>query len=116
MPRARRRRRTELPNRARIVKRKRAPMSTAATLPETPSARQIIDARGVVTFFQPILSAKQKCVTGVEALSRGIIGVEALSRGTPTRSADLIQPAQLFGMAAREGCSMELERLCRETA
>src|SRR4051812_38214691 len=81
-----------------------------------PSARDIIDARSVVTYFQPILSAKQKCVTGVEALSRGLIGVEALSRGATARSPDLIQPAELFTMAHDEGCSVELERLCRETA
>ena len=36
-----------------------------STLCTQPSARQIIDGRGVVTYFQPILSAKQKMVTGL---------------------------------------------------
>ncbi|MDB5322155.1 MAG: putative signaling protein [Phycisphaerales bacterium] len=80
------------------------------------SAREIIARRGVVTYFQPILSARQKAVTGLEALSRGIIGVEALSRGAIPQSDQLIPPDQLFGMANEEGIGDELERLCRETA
>jgi EAL domain-containing protein (putative c-di-GMP-specific phosphodiesterase class I) len=83
------------------------------------SARQIIEAGSVVTFFQPILSARQRSVVGAEALTRGVVGVEALSRGN-VRALDandqLIQPAQLFGMAAEEGVSLDLERLCRATA
>ncbi|HSI36945.1 MAG TPA: EAL domain-containing protein, partial [Tepidisphaeraceae bacterium] len=84
------------------------------------SAREIIATRGVVTYFQPILSARQKSVTGLEALSRGIIGVEALSRGSllpaDEREGRLIAPGRLFAMADEEGCRAELERLCRETA
>jgi EAL domain-containing protein (putative c-di-GMP-specific phosphodiesterase class I) len=81
-----------------------------------PSARQIIQSRGVVTYFQPILSARQKAVTGLEALSRGIVGVEALSRGAVPSSDEVIPPFQLFRMAEEEGLAGELERLCRETA
>ena len=81
------------------------------------SIRQIIDSNGVVTFFQPILSARQRSVVGAEALSRGLIGVEALSRGPGVdKGGGLIAPAKLFAMAAEEGLTLPLERLCRETA
>lgn len=70
------------------------------------TAREIIATGNVVTHFQPIFSAKQKWVVGVEALSRGI---------DPSTD-QLISPASLFGMAAAEGYSAELERLCRDTA
>jgi EAL domain-containing protein (putative c-di-GMP-specific phosphodiesterase class I) len=91
---------------------------TAAASTST-TARQIIEAGNVVTFFQSILSARQRSIVGAEALSRGIVGVEALSRGNlgmmePGDS--LIQPATLFGMANEEGLRVPLERLCRATA
>lgn len=72
----------------------------------SPTARQIIDAGGVVTHFQPIFSAKQKSVIGVEALSRGIA----------PETKTLIPPNALFQMAAAEKITGELERLCRHTA
>jgi EAL domain-containing protein (putative c-di-GMP-specific phosphodiesterase class I) len=93
-----------------------APPPPAAPLA---TVRQILDNNGVVTFFQPILSARQRSVVGVEALSRAIIGVEALSRGNfcgKTQSGNLIPPAQLFNMAAAEGLTGDLERACRSTA
>jgi len=83
------------------------------------SARELIDSERVVTFFQPILCARQRSIIGAEALSRGVIGVEALSRGTRDGRIDpanLIAPKDLFSMAADEGVTLALERLCRTTA
>ncbi|HVT87964.1 MAG TPA: EAL domain-containing protein [Tepidisphaeraceae bacterium] len=83
------------------------------------TARKIIESQSVVTFFQPILSARQRTLVGAEALSRGVVGVEALSRalfGIGLSDDELISPAKLFGMAAQEGVTLELERLCRATA
>jgi EAL domain-containing protein (putative c-di-GMP-specific phosphodiesterase class I) len=82
------------------------------------TARQIIDSGGIITYFQPILSARQRSVIGAEALSRGVIGVEALTRGrfAAIAAGQVIPPAQLFGMAEREGLSSDLEKLCRITA
>lgn len=87
------------------------------------SAREVIESNAIVTYFQPILSARQRSVIGAEALSRGVIGVEALTRGTNgfglgaiTEGGQLIPPAALFRMAAEEGLTLALDRLCRETA
>jgi EAL domain-containing protein (putative c-di-GMP-specific phosphodiesterase class I) len=83
------------------------------------SARQIIDSSSIVTFFQPILSARQRSVVGAEALSRGLVGVEAMTRGSASardRSGTIIPPIDLFRMAASEGLLLELDRLCRDTA
>jgi EAL domain-containing protein (putative c-di-GMP-specific phosphodiesterase class I) len=77
--------------------------------------RHIIETGSVVTFFQPILSARQRSVIGAEALSRGLIGVEALSRHS-NPAGQLIMPGQLFSMAAAEQMTPQLERLCRATA
>jgi EAL domain-containing protein (putative c-di-GMP-specific phosphodiesterase class I) len=88
-------------------------MTTTLQAPIT--ARQRIESSGIVTHFQPILSARQRSVVGAEALSRGIVGVEALSRGTHaalTELGQLIPAPRLFGMAAEEGLTLELERLC----
>jgi EAL domain-containing protein (putative c-di-GMP-specific phosphodiesterase class I) len=92
-----------------------AALETAAT------ARQILDQQGVVTYFQPILSARQRTVVGAEALSRGLIGVEAVCRGAAGideqhQEHQLIPPARLFALAAEEGLSVPMERLCRTTA
>ena len=96
-------------------------MTTTAT--EGFTAREIIDSKSVVTFFQPILSARQRAVVGAEALSRGVVGVEALSRGTAgaglaaiTEDGRLIPPVELFRMAADEGVTLDLDRLCRQNA
>jgi EAL domain-containing protein (putative c-di-GMP-specific phosphodiesterase class I) len=94
-----------------------APHPAAAATSAT--VRQILDNNGVVTFFQPILSARQRSIVGVEALSRGMIGVEALSRGNfagTTGTGELINPVDLFDMAAAEGLTLDLERACRTTA
>jgi EAL domain-containing protein (putative c-di-GMP-specific phosphodiesterase class I) len=77
----------------------------------TTSVRQIMDTGGLVTYFQPILSARQRSVVGAEALARGFIGVEALSR-----TEQLIPPNKLFAMAEAEGLTLPFDRLCRETA
>jgi EAL domain-containing protein (putative c-di-GMP-specific phosphodiesterase class I) len=93
-----------------------AALETAAT------ARQILDTHGVITYFQPILSARTRSVVGAEALSRGLVGVEAVCRGgmsgidDPSQSQHLIPPTKLFAMAAAEGLSVPMERLCRATA
>lgn len=100
-------------------------MATACAL-DGPASR-VVREKSVVTFFQPILSGRQRSVAGMEALSRGILGVEALSRGTAPNHApringhgpapsQLIPPGQLFAMAEREGVKQEMERLCRQTA
>jgi EAL domain-containing protein (putative c-di-GMP-specific phosphodiesterase class I) len=95
----------------------------STTVSERFTARDIIDSKSVVTYFQPILSARQRSVVGAEALSRGVVGVEALSRGTPgagiagvTENGCLVPPTQLFRMAADEGVTLDLDRLCRQNA
>lgn len=83
------------------------------------SARELIDSERIVTYFQPILSARQRSMIGAEALARGVVGVEALSRGSAALAMtgnQLISPGELFTMAANEGVTLELERHCRETA
>jgi EAL domain-containing protein (putative c-di-GMP-specific phosphodiesterase class I) len=67
--------------------------------------RRLIQERGVTTHFQPIFSARQKAVVGVEALARGV-----------TAGGDLIAPYDLFRMAAEERLGMAVENLCRESA
>jgi len=82
------------------------------------TARQIVETGSIVTFFQPILSARQRAIVGAEALSRGVVGMEALTRGTASHDGkgQLMPPSKLFRMAANEGVTVELERLCRKTA
>ena len=91
-------------------------MSAIRSANAIPSVREIVETGSVKTLFQPILSARQKSIVGLEALSRGLIGVEALSRGVLQASSQLIPPDLLFKQAAEEGVSGELETLCRETA
>jgi EAL domain-containing protein (putative c-di-GMP-specific phosphodiesterase class I) len=67
--------------------------------------RRLIHDRGVAAHFQPIFSARQKAVVGVEALARGV-GADG----------SLIAPHHLFRMAAEEGLSTVVEGLCREAA
>jgi EAL domain-containing protein (putative c-di-GMP-specific phosphodiesterase class I) len=95
-------------------------MSLTASSPQT-TVGEIIESHGIVTYFQPILSARQRSVIGAEALSRGVVGVEALTRGTNglaaiTSDGQLISPNTLFRMAAAEGLTLKLDQLCRETA
>lgn len=82
------------------------PGKTTLLASPTPTAREILDAGAVVTHFQPIYSAKQKSVIGVEALSRGL---------NPATS-QLVSPLQLFRMAEAEQLNVDMEELCRDTA
>lgn len=66
---------------------------------------EIIEQGAIETHFQPITSIRKHAVIGVEALSRGI---------APDGS--LIPPMTLFGLAAQEGLTLELDRLCRDKA
>ena len=59
----------------------------------------------MATHFQPIFSARQKAVIGVEALARGV-----------RADGSLVAPHHLFKMAAEEGLSTVVEGLCREAA
>jgi EAL domain-containing protein (putative c-di-GMP-specific phosphodiesterase class I) len=67
---------------------------------------QIISQQAIQTFFQPIISIRQKCIVGLESLSRGIDGA----------TGDVISPEILFDMAEARGVTVELDRLCREKA
>lgn len=80
--------------------------ATATLAASSPTAREILDTGSVVTHFQPIYSAKQKSV----------IGVEALSRGLNPQTAQIFSPAQLFQLARDERLDGDIEALCRETA
>ncbi|MEQ1573397.1 MAG: EAL domain-containing protein [Vicinamibacterales bacterium] len=61
---------------------------------------EILRSESIVSYFQPIISARQKCIFAVEALARGRVGSE------------VIPPSELFDMAEREGVSEQLDALC----
>jgi EAL domain-containing protein (putative c-di-GMP-specific phosphodiesterase class I) len=67
---------------------------------------EIINQEAIITFFQPIISLRQKAIIGLEALSRGINPV----------TGRIIAPNILFKQAESEGVLVELDRLCREKA
>ena len=67
--------------------------------------REIIERKGIDIHFQPIISLRKQRRVGVEALARA-----AGPGGT------LVSPAVLFGRAAAEGLTVELDRLCWRTA
>lgn len=67
----------------------------------------LIADRRLVTHFQPILSARQQSIVGVEALSRG---VPSAGEG------EIVAPKTLFALAASQGLTARLETLCCETA
>jgi EAL domain-containing protein (putative c-di-GMP-specific phosphodiesterase class I) len=71
---------------------------------ETP-LRRLIHDRGIATYFQPIFSARQKAVVGMEALARGV-----------KADGNIVAPCDLFRMAAQEGLSVTVEELCRESS
>jgi EAL domain-containing protein (putative c-di-GMP-specific phosphodiesterase class I) len=56
--------------------------------------------------FQPIISLKK----------RSIVGVEALARPTDGETGRPVTPLELFAWAARNGRSVDLDRLCRRKA
>ncbi|MBB4634243.1 EAL domain-containing protein [Longimicrobium terrae] len=67
--------------------------------------RALIARGGVETHFQPITSIRRQSVIGIEALSRGV-----------GEDGAIIPPIRLFGAAAEQGLTFELDRLCRERA
>ncbi|WP_051331237.1 EAL domain-containing protein [Aneurinibacillus terranovensis] len=67
--------------------------------------KMIMEER-VISYFQPLVSIKQKAIVGIEALARGVN-----SEGGP-----LISPVQLFEEATKQGVVLELDRLCRKKA
>jgi EAL domain-containing protein (putative c-di-GMP-specific phosphodiesterase class I) len=66
----------------------------------------IIEAESIHSEYQPIVSVRD----------RRIIGLEALARATDPRSGEPIRADLLFALAAEQGCSLELDRLCRRRA
>lgn len=76
-------------------------MSASRTAATPPSIDDLIERRRIVTHFQPILSARQ----------RSVVGLEALTRGVPEGAA-VIDPKSLFAMAAERGLTAELEAAC----
>jgi len=66
---------------------------------------EIIKRKAVETHFQAIASIRRKSIVGVEALSRGIDDND-----------NQIPPLTLFSLAAANGLTLQLDRLCRTTA
>ncbi|HVZ70848.1 MAG TPA: EAL domain-containing protein [Polyangia bacterium] len=67
--------------------------------------RWMISTRAITTHFQPIFSARQKAVVGMEALARGV-----------RRDGGIMPPVHLFKLAVEEGLSRPVEDLCRASA
>lgn len=70
-----------------------------------PSITELLERDVLVSYFQPVLSARQRMVMGVEALARVVLP-----------DGEVIDPDTLFRQAAVEGCVEALERRCREKA
>jgi EAL domain-containing protein (putative c-di-GMP-specific phosphodiesterase class I) len=66
----------------------------------------VLEARSMLSHFQPIISIREKKV----------IGLEALIRATNPMSGKPISPNFLFDAASRHKQSLQLDRLCRESA
>jgi EAL domain-containing protein (putative c-di-GMP-specific phosphodiesterase class I) len=66
----------------------------------------VLRSRSMSSHFQPIISIRGKKV----------IGLEALIRATNPESGNAISPAYLFDAASRHKQSLQLERICRESA
>jgi EAL domain-containing protein (putative c-di-GMP-specific phosphodiesterase class I) len=66
----------------------------------------VLRARSMRSHFQPIISIR----------GRRVIGLEALVRATNPESGSAISPAYLFDAANRHKESLQLDRLCRESA
>jgi EAL domain-containing protein (putative c-di-GMP-specific phosphodiesterase class I) len=66
----------------------------------------VLRARTMLSHFQPIISIREKRV----------IGLEALVRATNPASGKPISPNYLFDAASRHKQSLQLDRLCRESA
>ncbi|KJS11409.1 MAG: hypothetical protein VR67_14025 [Peptococcaceae bacterium BRH_c8a] len=70
------------------------------------SISKIINDKGIITHFQPIVSVKKKSVIGLEALSRGIC----------PDSGGILPPNTLFSLAEENNLTLDLDRLCRQKA
>ncbi len=66
----------------------------------------IINNRGIITHFQPIVSIKKKSVIGLEALSRGVC----------PDSGSILPPDMLISQAEEKKLTLDLDRLCRQKA
>lgn len=66
----------------------------------------VLQARTMLSHFQPIISIREKRV----------IGLEALVRATNPASGKPISPNYLFDAASRHKQSLQLDRMCREAA
>jgi EAL domain-containing protein (putative c-di-GMP-specific phosphodiesterase class I) len=66
----------------------------------------VLEARSMLSHFQPIISIREKRV----------IGLEALVRATNPDGGKPISAYHLFDAASRHRQSLQLDRLCRETA
>ena len=66
----------------------------------------VLQARTMMSHFQPIISIRE----------RRVIGLEALVRATNPVSGKPISPNYLFNAAARHKQSLQLDRMCREAA
>lgn len=84
------------------------PMEAVVAADWTPSEdwTGILRDETLEVHFQPILSLKKK----------SIIGVEALARPTDAISGRTVTPLDLFVWAARNGRTVDLDRLCRRKA
>lgn len=80
-------------------------MHRAAIQQTAPSIGHILARREVIPHFQPIVSARQKTIIGLEALARG-----------RASGSELFTGAELFAQAAVEGLTDPLGLLCREQA
>jgi EAL domain-containing protein (putative c-di-GMP-specific phosphodiesterase class I) len=92
------------------------PSTTSEALTSSGERARLIDAefdihavlreRSMRSHFQPIISIRGKKV----------IGLEALARATNPQSGQAIPPVHLFDAAHRHQQSLQLDRLCRESA
>lgn len=72
----------------------------------TIDVRAILEAESLDCAYQPIVSVRDRRIVGLEALARARCPID----GEP------IPAATLFARAAEQGCSLELDRLCRKKA
>ena len=77
-----------------------------STFDSTFDIQAVLRARSMRTHFQPIISIRGKRV----------IGLEALIRATDPESGHAIAPTFLFHAANRQKQTLQLDRLCRESA
>jgi len=81
--------------------------SVASTAVNEPAVIEVVKARSVQTYFQPVVSLAAKSIVGFEAFSKG---------GTGKDGTSLIEPAVLFHDELSPETKISVDRLCRETA